>query len=836
MNYKGDDKMWGNTLMELVVPRRRHQKKSDRTDFPVSSPQPVSNVSRQDFDSLLDQVQGLLEKQKYEDALALIDAAPPRFKLRPELMLVQALALMNEGEYIQSEALLNEIEKKHPKYYPLYYHQGLIYMTLLWPAHALRAVRKIPRWYLEDDEMRSDLEELTAAASTLIESLADELTLSPDKAEKATYSNERAQALNLKGEYTAGEQSAREAVRLAPNWTSPRNNRAYALYFSGRCAEAIEAAEETLTLDSKNLHALNHLATFHAGLGNEQVALGYARRTLSALKNGFQETDAWEIVIAGLSLVEDDESLYKLTKEKKLPVEELSETSLYALGVAAYRTGDQRMARRLWQSAEKTGYEPAKAALASLKQDPLWPPTYLAYSLLWPEALLDRWIAILDGIEADEPTRSQQKEIDAYIQRYPFVLEVMKRMLWEETAHKAALTMLEYARHPAGYAGLLRFATSDRGPDQDRMEAFFVLERAGQIESGEQVKFWNAEKQEWTEVSIYGQRIEDPEYNIAPEVADLINRARDEDLPGAIELLEAAVRLDPDCAIAIHNLGINYINQGEEEKGRTLVRRSVEVDPGYLFGYASLAGLEAQDENYEKAIEYLDKITRAEVVPTLAAIQAQHVWIDIAIGQKEYGRARKYLGLLKNLDPENDYSDLDARLSLLETFSGLPAFFSNWQRDYAHKTHKKLLKSPIQPTSDLTACLGRITRESLVGTCRLWQVSTAGKKAELIARLSQAILNESALKMRLLELETEERKALRWILEAGGWRSWQGFIEMFGDDMDESPSWEHHEPETVPGRLKRMGLLTAGTCEGEHVAFIASDLRPLLRKLLPEAD
>ena len=35
------------------------------------------------------------------------------------------------------------------------------------------------------------------------------------------------------------ERALREAIRLAPNWTSPRNNRAYALYFSGRCADAI---------------------------------------------------------------------------------------------------------------------------------------------------------------------------------------------------------------------------------------------------------------------------------------------------------------------------------------------------------------------------------------------------------------------------------------------------------------------------------------------------------------------------------------------------------------------------------------------------------------------
>jgi hypothetical protein len=50
--------------------------------------------------------------------------------------------------------------------------------------------------------------------------------------------------------------------------------------------------------------------------------------------------------------------------------------------------------------------------------------------------------------------------------------------------------------------------------------------------------------------------------------------------------------------------------------------------------------------------------------------------------------------------------------------------------------------------------------------------------------------------------------------------------------MDESPFWQYHEPESIPGRLKRAGLFFAGKLDEQEVAFIPADLRPLLKKFL----
>ena len=44
------------------------------------------------------------------------------------------------------------------------------------------------------------------------------------------------------------------------------------------------------------------------------------------------------------------------------------------------------------------------------------------------------------------------------------------------------------------------------------------------------------------------------------------------------------------------------------------------------------------------------------------------------------------------------------------------------------------------------------------------------------------------------------------------------FIENFGDDMDESPYWQYHDPESVPGRLKQAGLLFAGKLDEQEGA------------------
>jgi hypothetical protein len=116
--------------------------------------------------------------------------------------------------------------------------------------------------------------------------------------------------------------------------------------------------------------------------------------------------------------------------------------------------------------------------------------------------------------------------------------------------------------------------------------------------------------------------------------------------------------------------------------------------------------------------------------------------------------------------------------------------------------------------------------------CKFWKDIGYGKKQEKIDRLTERILAADIFDEFVRDLETNQREALGWVLAGGGWRPWKEFTQRFGDDMDESPYWQWHEPESLPGKLKRAGLLFAGTLDGVQVAFIPADVRGKLTKFL----
>jgi len=361
-----------------------------------------------------------------------------------------------------------------------------------------------------------------------------------------------------------------------------------------------------------------------------------------------------------------------------------------------------------------------------------------------------------------------------------------------------------------------------------------MLIDAGRYSPDEPVKFWDANKEEWIDAQLFSQRIEDVGYNVKPETADLIERSRlTEDPQEAISLLRRAVKGDPTCAMALHNLGVILIQSGEEEEGEMLMRRSVEVDPTYTFGFANLGLIEAQNGNKELALDYLMKVNQAKVIAPNTSAISNLAYMLIAIQDKDIEKARLHFDTASEVDPDNPILDhYEERLNLFESLGGAFNFFSDYQRQSANRFHRKALNTPLTQQADLKTCLSKQTNDTLSAICRFWRTKEYGKKQEMVARLAARILDVEIWDEIFKALEESEREALEWILDGGGWRSWTEFTNKFGDDMDESPYWRYHDPESIPGRLKRAGLLFAGKLGGQEVAFIPADLRPLLKKVL----
>lgn len=127
------------------------------------------------------------------------------------------------------------------------------------------------------------------------------------------------------------------------------------------------------------------------------------------------------------------------------------------------------------------------------------------------------------------------------------------------------------------------------------------------------------------------------------------------------------------------------------------------------------------------------------------------------------------------------------------------------------------------------------SQEVLAATGRVviqWGGWSALKKAELAERIVDELKDRVNLKRLVTKLRDPEREALRQVLAGGGYMDWQEFETRFDADLEESPYWQYHAPESVMGRLRLHGLLAEATVNDQLFVVIPVELRPVLAELL----
>lgn len=829
------------------MPRHRHRP-SNPSQFPISAPEsasgsllpsfPWQQQPKQSFD--MEEVFRLADEDNLDAALEMLDSAPKWMQRNEEFKLVRVTILMQAGDLDEAGEILREMERKNPRFAPLYLPLAAWYMQNDWPAHALKAARKIQSAKI-DAEASEQAQAFIDAAGEMLGFLATELDLPREKAEQASWYNEKAQLATIDKNLSEAERATKEALKIAPQWTSPRNNYAQSLFQLGKISEALAQTEQVLTTDPRNVHALNNLVMFHAGLWHPEQA-GKAAIRLFELADSFKD-DAGEIdiIISALSMVEDTERLWQLAQRyRRKPVETLLSRSWHILGVAAIHKGEFQEAKKLLEKASQdeslvstTLLEKVNGMLRQKSTRLRWLPMYPGLELLISDRLMREWGALVDNIDEYLPTPSQQRKIDAFLEKHPALLAALKKMLWAEEISRFGARGLALANKPEADAELLRFAFSDIGDNQSRMHAAMLLVDAERYSVENPIRFWDENKNEWSEVLLFSQSIGEVDYHVKPAVAPLIEKAQQaKDPKETIAFLRQAVEIDPTCALAMHNLGAFLRQEGELEEGERLIRRSIEVDPSYTFGFANLGLIEAQRGNREAALELLMNVNKAKVITPQTACVSNLAHAVIAIEDGRFEQAEYHLQTAKEMNPDNPAISRIEELLQWQRLFGDNNFFASYQKDSAHRFHKKALKTPLTPEMTLESCLNQLTNETLAAMCRFWKTYGSGKKPALVNALTANILNTDIFSETMQELSEKEREALKSILEAGGWRPWQEFTAQFGDDWDESPWWKYHDPESVPGRLKLAGLLYAGTLDQQQVAFIPVDARPLVKKLV----
>ncbi len=825
---------------------RRHRHSSTRSTFPISTPSKVHPVIRPEkqssaLDALIP-IYTLAEEGKLEQALEQMDSTLAWLQRTPEYISLRASLLMEYGDRDTAGRLLRELERKQPGFFPLYPSLASWYLQYEWPGHTLQTTRKALASFDLDDEGKALMKTFVTAASNMIQTLAAKLDLPFQAVEQATWHNEQSQMELLEHNYLEVEHQTRKALESAPHWNAPRNNLAYVLNLLGRRKDAIAEAEKVLAADPENVHGLKNAAIFQLGLGQEEKSREYARRLFELVPAMEEKTHEIDVAISTLAMIEDSEPLWELAQRFiRKSRTALLDYSWQCLGVAAARLGHLKEAKKLLErgiqdASEKreTTLEKVNHAVKSGETKLLWPPMFPGMELLLSDRIIEEWTRIAKKVEDNRPTAEQQRKIDAFLEKYPSALQAFKRMVWIEDISTAGASTLAMLNKPEADAEILRFALGDSGDNESRMEAVMLLTNAGRYSPEAPIHFWDAEKGVWHDVQMFSQQIGEVEYELKPQTSDLIEKSRRAKNPQeGIVFLRRAVKDDPTCAMAIFNLGVLLNQHGQREEGEAMMRRSVEADPNYTFGFANLGLLEAQRGNKEAALDHLMKVNQAKVIASNTAAVASLAHMVIALDDNDIEMARRHFENASRFQPDSPLlRHFQEMLEKAEEFSNSFGFFRNYQKQSANRYHRKMLNAALLPQMGLEACLSLLSKDNLIGTSRFLDTTSKGKKAEIVAGLAARILNAEHLKEAITKLNEKEREALKWILAEGGSRPWKEFIEQFGDDMDESPWWNYHDPESIPGRLKCAGLLFVGKLDGQESAFIPVDLSGLLADVL----
>ncbi len=827
----------------------RRRRKSKKTG---SSKSPATRVS---LDELLENAYQFLERDQPEKALEVLEKAPVQFQQRAEFLFARGYAYqLLSNDFTAIEDFENGL-RKAPRYLPAYLGLAISYANLDLMRHAWRYAEQFLRKHPEEPESEALAEEILTDAKADIADQARQAGIPFKKYEQAALPHERAQRFLAVGKFKRAQKELDNAVRLTPESAPPRNNRSLAQYYLGRTEEAIAEAETVLnTIDANETNTLSNLILFHHSLWQKEKAAQYADRLRDiALTSTYDEINLPK-AIESLGLWEDDETLWRLAKDMlNEPAYALPGNSWYVLGAAAANTNHLSEAERLLKRSKKEGtffeerVEQGLQAIkkAKRKRKPVVGPSltgqfpYTHISQVWPSMLATDLFEQM--IKIEDPSLAE-RQLKRYVKRHPFVLVAMRLILWneeDEILRELALDALAVSGLPEAYDEIKQFATSQYGHDDQRKQALIRLQKSGYIEPGTYVRFWSAQEGEWSEISTFSSIIEDADFShYHPDAIELMEKSmqilnegpeNEVNLEQAIKYLKEAIEIDPNYAMAIHNLGTIYIIQGKEEEGQNLIRESVEVEPGYLHGHVSLASIEFHKGDLDACQEHLRRVLSAPSIPPNVMERTLEIQLQLSVTEEDMDSTKIHFEMLKTLNPENpQVATLEPMLKFWDATSGLR---ESWIEN-THRYRERQLKKPISADENLASCLDRITRESLVGALRIWGLKKAGRKAEVIARLDKVMRDPEMLCLYLeAELSQDERDALAWVLEDEGIRPWEEFNKRYGDDIDESPYWQYHEPETIPGRLRMTGLLAVGTFDGNRVALIPADLRPVLKQI-----
>jgi tetratricopeptide (TPR) repeat protein len=825
-----------------VKKRRRRKQRS----APPSQTKQPRRQSLRDLHAALDRVEQLILSGRAQAAIELLEPFLESYPREADLHYYLGYAHAKSGDIWGALPGYEQAQKlsRDPSYWSML---ASLYLEVDLRVHALRAFRQAIK-HQDDFPLVGNVRGIVAALEETVAEIAHSLDLPAGRVEEGIYHMERGRRALTDHDYPATIAASRQAIKILGDWPPPHNNLSMALFWSGQPEEAISAARRVLSHYPDNIHALSNAIRYLAWTGRE----GEARELWSRLKAVSPlDDDTRRKIVEAAAILDEDEYIYQLLRPLAGPrpgparadqPSQVSAREHFFLAIAEANTGRQRDARRRlralrrdWSWAD-TLLQPLEAEKAGPGWSERFP--YFTSNEFLPKDEFRKLIELV-GREDDVPAARFRREMEQFAARFPQVVRMAEKLILEEDQPQVGIHILSAIATPAAYDALHRFALSQIGEDDARMEAMTCLMRAEEISEDDTLRVWL--DGEWREVQlrVYEQP-EEEEEGYPPEVAELVNRGTqaqqkgDEDL--AERLFQQALELEPDVKQAYNNLGAIYAHRGEHDRAREMFHKALELDPFYSIPRCNLAAYLLDDDDVEGAEAMLKPVLDAPPHHPKDVAFYSYMQARVLFEKKEYDAARRALRAALKVSPDHEPAQkllehLDRVVPLMKGFDRMIA--RQRERDQTKRAHMQAKLTTPDPA--LSEALSIYTKDALTGMARVvlpyggW---AALRKAELCQEIVASLSNPDFLKLVVDKLDDDERAALRHVLANGGAMPWKDFDARYGNDLEESPYWNYHEPETTMGRLRLRGLLAEATVAKKLLVTIPSELRPLLQKIL----
>jgi tetratricopeptide (TPR) repeat protein len=717
-----------------------------------------------------------------------------------------------------------------------------LYLDLDLQAHALQAFRNVLRRGGDIPEMDKVTEDIALLEAKIRDS-ASELGLSVRQTEQGLRYLEVGGRALQEEDYAAAVAANRQAIRVLGDWPPPLNNLSVALFNDGQPQKAIATARQVLAQDPANIQALSNAIRFLAWTGQEEEAQALWPSLVT-----LEPRDAHDRVkmAEAAAVLDQDEFVYEWLKPLDKPGAQLPSPWLLLRARLFLAIAEANMGRRSAQRRLKnlpadlplvgellTALDKGQSGLGWADRFP-----YFHIAELMPWEPMEEFL-LLAGREEEMAERRFQGQVARFAERYPQLVLVAEKLIWEQQQADEGLALLETIDTPAAHAALRRFGLSQAGDDETRLDALFILQEAGEIAADETLRVWRQGK--WQETQLRQYEISDEPYrDYRPEVIDLLDQGTEALEQGlekrAEQLLRRALELDPNVKEAYNNLAVIYGRRGDVAQAKEMSQAALEIDPFYVIPRCNLALHLLEEDDLDGAIDMLRPLADVTRFHPYEMAFYSYVQAQTYIQQEEYDLAHKALELALEVWPGHELAE--EALQRLEFVTRVQTGFDSFlerrrKRDQAARARLQAQLSTADPP--LPVALAIYTKEALTGMARRvlpeggW---SALRKAELLATIVEGLSNADNVKRIAGQLADAEQSALRQVLASGGHMSWQDFDAEYGNDLEESRYWQWHEPKTIMGRLRHRGLLVETTVDGELLVAVPLEVRQPLAEAL----